>query len=84
MGIVDGATMDITEREFIVAYPTSNCRLVIEIGWWSIVLVEIKYYYATSAMTIQLENEAYLVLEYPLYNFIKNMFPFPLLKCCAK
>lgn len=44
--------MDITEREFIVAYPTSNCRLVIETGWWSIVLVEIKYYYATSAMTI--------------------------------
>lgn len=77
--------MDITEHKIIVAYPTSNRGLVIEFVWCSTILVDIKCYYLSCAMTMLLGNEADIVLEYPLYNSTNNMFLFfSILKCYAK
>ena len=52
----------------IVAYHTSNRRLAIEIGWWSIILIFKDKILCELYSKNVVENDAHFVLKCPLYN----------------
>ena len=61
--------------KIIVAYCTLNLRFAIEVSRQSIIQSLQITHCATFALTNVVENEAHIVLECPLYNYITNRFP---------
>ena len=63
------------QRNIIVAYCTSNYRLAIEIGWWTITPISSDTRLCHVCFYDTFENEAQFMLKCPLYNPIRDKFP---------
>jgi hypothetical protein len=57
-----------SNANIIAAYWTSNHRLAIEIGWWSIILISKDKILCQLYSKNVVENDAHFVLKCPLYN----------------
>ena len=58
------------QHKIIVAFRTSNYRLPINIGQWLTIIIS-----KDNKLCHFFSYEAHLVLEYPLYNPIRDKFP---------